>query len=314
MDPPPTTPPETADGNRPSRDEMFRTVKWIRRHPLLAGLAFAFAVASAWLLGGWLKYTSELSERNEELRLELKRAQAERDAAKQAKQEAERARSAAEQERREAITGLSNLNSAITRDRLVRPARRNDEAVVQMPLEAYRRVVEGLDYPELRMEQSRGYHWLGKAYLQVRDFENAGQLLSRAVRVREGVDVENKRDPERSLELAVFRTDWAESLFRRRKLEAAETELQRALKIIKDPKSGPESSSLNRDEFHAMILYQLAKVQAARNKPAEARMSLQSALRVLDIVIASNRSRSFAGIRAAIRQFLAELTAKKKQQ
>lgn len=272
---------------------VVRGLKWVRRRPLVSGLSFAFLATLITLGVVLVKYSLETATLNDELLAESKRV---KEQIEIAEKEREKADLSVDQMNIIFSQTLGSLQSGSTLSRHPRTSR----LVLVLPLESFARVVSRQNHPKMRLTQALNYNWVGKVALQYGEDRNAVKWLALAVRIRTFLETESHRDPKLSLDLAVYRVDYAEALFRTKKYEQAFEQLQQALEIVRNPQSVSTHRTIQRTEFHAATLFMLAKIKAAQQKSNEARRALQESLKILDSVPTAQRTPEQIRIRANV--------------
>ena len=272
---------------------VVRGLKWVRRHPLVSGLAFAFLATLITLGVVLVKNSIETSQLNEDLQAESKKAREEQ-------QEAEKMRKAAEFERRRTRVAMTQMMNAMRSGLKVSRSPDDGGLTMTLPLKAYATIVGQFTAADLRFTQAANLNWIGKLALQHGELSKSLYWLSRAVHIRSTHEIQSGRDSKLSLELAVYRADYGEALFRNKQYDDAIDQLEAALEVFSNPKSHSRDTSFRRVESHAIVLFMIAKVKVAQLKSREARGALQASLRVLNSIPTAQRTREMERMRAAI--------------
>lgn len=272
---------------------IVRGLKWIRRHPLVSGLSFAFVATLVTLGVVQVKYSIETAKLNEELQIETIKVRKE-------KREAEQARDKADIRHRQIRNIVLQMLGKMQGGMSVKRPKRDGGVAIVVPLKSYAGIVAQMNGLGLTYVQAQNYNWLGKLAMQYGDKKDAVQWMMRAEAFRNAYELEQGVNPDQSLELAMYRVDYAEALFRVEEYELALPHLDSALATVKNPASKSELAGFNRADFQASVLYMLAKVLAADLQTSEAAKTLREALKFLDSVPAAQRTRVQERIRAAV--------------
>jgi serine/threonine protein kinase len=276
-----------------------RSVKWARRHPRVAVLSAALLLTLAVLLGLWADFTRRITRLNADLKVETRRANDGERTARKARDYAEAQRIVAENTLLQVSTVMRD-SAAIVK---TSPGAEN-RLTIALPPRAYARLL-GLYRPAgLDHERSVGYHWLGRKLLEAGEPEEAAQYLWRAVQVRRGVELIQRRDPQRCLELGVFLSDYGSALFKTGKITEAEKAFRGAVAIFENPNSGTTDPDLHIEIQQAGTMLMLAAVLVAQDRRDEAREILKQALALQDRLPTDVRNDEASGVFKVIRRRL----------
>ncbi len=305
-----------------------RTFRWIRRHPWVSVLAVCLCAVVLAFVGVWANYVQNLGRLNSRLLARAQEAEAKtqeaRDNAKKAKQNEQKANEAKERakfERRRTTVAVSQILSTLRRqaEALRGSANGKPEALtpfqrrlLKTTMESYARVLARQDYPELRLEQSRNHAWLGKVYLEAKQYSKASYHWQRAVQLRETLEIQKKRSPEKCTELGGLLVYLGSLQTRTNEPKEAERTLRRAIRILDQAKDVGEDNT-NLTFRRAMARVELARTMVELQKGQEVLNLLHSARKLLRTIPSAEATPKSNGLLQFVERQLVLIGERKKR-